>query len=157
MKAKRIVTFLILGWLLLCPFNVWAKSCSDYNANNCPHACKVENGACVETYVGDTFCEDENILEAVRIFGYLVFLMRIFVPIIIILVGTIDFVKIVMAGTEDSFKKQGMNLLFRFLIGVFIFFIPTLIDAVMQGLYTSEAISSEYKACERCLFKPFDC
>ncbi|MBQ2873520.1 MAG: hypothetical protein IJE89_05935 [Bacilli bacterium] len=58
--------------------------------------------------------------------------VRIIVPILVILMGTIDFAKAVIAGKEDNMKKAQTDFIKRVLIGVAIFFVPLLVDVVME-------------------------
>lgn len=110
-----------------------------------------------DTHIGDNICGETNVLKAVRFVGYFLALARLFVPIIIIGFGIFDIYKTVIAGTTDSFIKQLKSLGLRFVIGVLIFFIPTLISSVLTELEGFNVISSEYKSCEKCLLKPFNC
>lgn len=61
--------------------------------------------------------------------------VRIIVPILIILLGTIDFAKAVLAGKEDNMKKAQTDFIKRVMIGVAVFFVPLLVDVVMWLAY----------------------
>ena len=56
---------------------------------------------------------------------------RFIVPIIIIVLGTLDFFKAVMAGKEDEMKKAQKTFIKRVIIGVLVFLVPVLINAIM--------------------------
>ena len=58
--------------------------------------------------------------------------VRIIVPILIILLGTIDLSKAVIASKEDVIKKAQIDFIKRIIIGVAIFFVPALVDVVMD-------------------------
>lgn len=58
--------------------------------------------------------------------------VRIIVPILIILLGTIDFAKAVLAGKEDEMRKSQSDFAKRIIIGVAIFFVPLLINIVLN-------------------------
>lgn len=58
--------------------------------------------------------------------------VRIIVPILIILLGTIDFAKAVIAGKEDTMKKAQADFVMRVLIGVAVFFVPLLVNVIMD-------------------------
>lgn len=88
---------------------------------------------------GEYTCADMNVLfgskddpESVRylineILGY----VRIIVPILIILLGTIDFAKAVLAGKEDNMKKAQSAFVKRLIAGVVVFLVPTIVDIIM--------------------------
>ncbi len=72
---------------------------------------------------------------------------KIIIPILIIILGTLDFFKAVIAQKEDDMKKAQMTFIKRVIIGVAIFLIPVLINVIMyladivwEGLYSSCSI-----------------
>ena len=56
---------------------------------------------------------------------------RFIVPIIVIVLGTLDFFKAVIAGKEDEMKKAQKTFIKRVIIGVLVFLVPVLINAIM--------------------------
>lgn len=58
--------------------------------------------------------------------------VRIIVPILIILLGSLDLAKAVISGKEDIIKKAQTDFAKRLIAGVIIFLVPTLIDIVME-------------------------
>lgn len=58
--------------------------------------------------------------------------VRVLVPILVILLGVIDFSKAVLAGKEDNMKKAQNDFIKRVLIGVAVFFVPLLVDVIMD-------------------------
>ena len=58
--------------------------------------------------------------------------IRIIVPILIILLGTIDLSKAALASKEDQMKKAQTDFIKRLLLGVAIFFAPVLVRLVMH-------------------------
>ena len=56
---------------------------------------------------------------------------RFIVPIIVIVLGTLDFFKAVIAGKEDEMKKAQKTFIKRIIIGVLVFLVPVLINAIM--------------------------
>ena len=103
-------------------------------------------------HVGDNFCENSNILSVLRMVGYVLTLLKVFVPIIIIIWATLKFYQAVTAGSSEALSKQVKSLLYRVGIGVMVFFVPTLIDAVLVNFITADS-----KKCEICVLKPFSC
>lgn len=105
-------------------------------------------------YVADNFCSTKNVLTVFKICGYLLLILRLCVPIIIIVMGTLKFYNVVTSssGSQDSFSKELKSLLFRVAIGIFVFFVPTIVHATLYNF-----ISDESKMCEVCLLKPSKC
>lgn len=58
--------------------------------------------------------------------------VRVIVPILIITLGTIDFAKAVIAAKEDNMKKAQTDFIKRVIMGVAVFFVPVLIDIIMD-------------------------
>ena len=58
--------------------------------------------------------------------------VRIIVPIIIILLGIIDFAKAVIASKEDEMKKAQTTFVKRLIVGIAVFFVPVIVDLIMD-------------------------
>lgn len=57
---------------------------------------------------------------------------RIIVPILVILLGMLDFGKAVIASKEDEMRKAQSTFIKRVIIGVIIFFVPTIVEILME-------------------------
>lgn len=81
----------------------------------------------------ETIFGDKNNPESIRyMINEMLTYIRIIVPILIILLGTIDFAKAVMGGKEDVMKKAQSDFVKRIIAGVAVFLVPTLVDIIMQ-------------------------
>lgn len=58
--------------------------------------------------------------------------VRIIVPILVILLGSLDLAKAVIASKEDEMKKAQTTFIKRIILGVVVFFVPVLVDIIMQ-------------------------
>ena len=58
--------------------------------------------------------------------------VRIIVPIIIILLGSLDFAKAVVVGKEDEIKKIQKQFIIRIVAGVLVFFAPAIVNIIMK-------------------------
>lgn len=58
--------------------------------------------------------------------------IRIIVPILVIVLGMVDLAKAVIAGKEDNMKKAQADFAKRVLMGVAVFFVPLLVDVMMD-------------------------
>ena len=74
----------------------------------------------------------------------ILFYPKVLVPIIVIVLGIMDFAKAVFAGKADVMSKAQKTFAKRVVIGVAFFFIPVFIDIIMEladivwnGQYTS--------------------
>ena len=102
----------------------------------------------VKWNVGDHICFEEETVKVMLIANTFITIFKIAVPLIIIVVGTIKFVNAIMASDDKSLMKNIKNLGIRIFVGLLVFFIPTILDAIlsMTNYY------SETTACTKCLF-----
>ena len=64
------------------------------------------------------------------------------VPIILIVLGTLDLVKAVIAGKEDDIKKNQQTLIKRIIAAVIVFLVPVIVTVLMGWIG-----SSDWKTC----------
>lgn len=118
-----------------------------YEKNGKPITAKEYYGEYIEEGIidyneitGEVTCADYNAIfgskdnpESIRyMIDTILTYVRIIVPIIIILLGTIDFAKAVIAGKEDNMKKAQTDFMKRIAAGVLVFLVPTIVDIVMS-------------------------
>ena len=78
--------------------------------------------------VEDTCHGLKNIILIVK---FLLTIIQWVVPIILIVLGTIDLVKAVVAGKDDDIKKHQQTLIKRIIAAVIVFLIPMLVTVLM--------------------------
>ena len=86
------------------------------------------------------FCTDTK--EIWLLIGQIVKILQIAVPIIIILLGTIDLGKAVMAGKDDEIKAAQKMFLKRLIYGVAVFFVVMIVRAVFGVLGSRSTTNS---------------
>ncbi len=101
-----------------------------------------------------SLCKQTGVLSAFRFIGYLLMVVKIAVPIILIIMGSLDFSKAIMNSSQDAVKKATNMFATRIITGVAIFLLPTVINFVFNLLPESE---NNFKKCNTCLFKPNKC
>lgn len=74
-----------------------------------------------------------NILgqELADILNYVFQIIRIVVPILVVILITIDFTKAVAASKEEDMKKAQKTAIKRIIVGVIIFFVPTIVKIIL--------------------------
>lgn len=70
----------------------------------------------------------DNIVVVVK---FILKIIQWVVPIILIVLGTIDLVKAVVAGKDDDIKKHQQTLIKRIIAAVIVFLIPMLVSILM--------------------------
>lgn len=103
-------------------------------------------------YVAQNFCSD--IIKTLRLVSISVMVVRICVPMFIIIMGTLDIYNTVSSGKTDDLKKNLTILGKRMIIGLIVFFIPTIVRLVVNGLGGND---SNYQVCVNCIDNPRNC
>ena len=105
-------------------------------------------------HIGDKFCREKNTVNALKSIGRVIMVAKFAIPIIIMIRAIIDFFLAVVEGEPSYLKKKAISLVYRFISGVFIFFIPTLTNAAFNGLSYYNVISDDIDECQSCLLNP---
>ena len=79
-------------------------------------------------------CTSEAGYRLFGLAGYALDILQIAVPIILIIMGTIDLVRALVAQKNEQMKKAQSTLIKRVIIGVVIFFVPMAIKFVVGML-----------------------
>ena len=92
--------------------------------------------------------------------GWIFFFAKIIIPIILIIFGSIDLGKAVVASKDDEIKKSVKTLIIRAIAGIIIFFIPTILSLIVEVI-GGDDIYNEYSGtfarCTYCMFHPSEC
>lgn len=125
------------------------------NSNiNCSKISDTINGVTSAKTNLPKFCKQESVLKSFKFIGNLLFVVKIIVPIILIIMGTIDFAKAIIASRTDVLQKSAKMFAIRIGMGIAIFLLPTVISFIFSIFPSSK---NEFKACETCLFHPNKC
>lgn len=113
------------------------------------------NNKCVDGFVAGDPCSENSIRRVLKIFGFILLVAKIAVPLVIIGFGTFDLFKAVVDKDEKSFGKQIKQLLIRILAGLVVFFIPNIINAVFSLSDRFGIIEDDkYATCRSCVLEP---
>ena len=85
---------------------------------------------------------DGSLQTLVNIMYFALTIIQWVVPVLLILWGTIDLVKSVVAGKEDDIKKNQKTLVRRIISAVIVFLIPAMVS-ILLGLIGTEG----WKTC----------
>lgn len=113
-----------------------------------------------ESIIYDNLCYrfDEGIGAAFKIIGYVVLIAKWIVPLIIMVLGMVDFGKAVISSDEQAISKASKSLVTRFVAGIVVFFIPTIMLAFLNIIGVTNDIEglddnnpNRYSACTKCV------
>lgn len=81
----------------------------------------------------DVSCgEGSTLVNVIAIVRLVMNIICIAVPIIMILMGTIDLFKAVTAGKDADIKEKQKALITRIIAGVLVFLVPTIVSVIMN-------------------------
>lgn len=109
-------------------------------------AAKKAAGTTYKTVTLGSTCEG-SMQAIVNIFKFALTAIQWLVPILLILWGTIDLVKSVVAGKEEDIKKNQKTLVRRVISAVIVFLLPLAVS-VLMGLIGSEGWRTCWKDAE---------
>lgn len=101
--------------------------------------------------------EDLELLKTFKFIGRILSVVKILIPLVIIILGVVDFFRAVMASKDDEIKKSMKSLMFRAISGVVIFFLPTIINLIFMLIDDWGNYRTDYSVCSTCVTNPSKC
>ncbi len=101
-------------------------------------------------------CQEEDVLKVLRVVGYIIYVAKIVIPLLLIVMGSIDFGKAVIASDDKAMKDAGGTLLRRFIAAVIIFLLPTILNLLLGLVDNIESFDPDgnFANCTECIFDP---
>lgn len=134
-NVKKYKSLLLLLIMIVLPNMVYAYE--DYGANP---------------------CGQYGVLDAIKIIGYVIVVVKWVVPFILMVLGMIDFGKATVSNDDKAVAKASKALIRRIIAGVVIFLVPTIVLALLQivntGDYANTTGTGTFVSCTQCLFDP---
>ena len=111
---------------------------------NTSNKCLEDYKKCIDEQCDDIFGDKNVPGDLAYYINKVMAYVRYIVPVLIILLGTLDIFKAVVASKEDEMKKAQKTLVKRVIIGIAIFLLPVLINAIMS---LADMIWENYGSC----------
>lgn len=89
-----------------------------------------------------------------QLVGQLLTIIKIVIPVALIIVGIITLGKAVITTDEKEAKKGFQLLIKKFIVAVFIFFLPTLVTAMFTTVKDFSELRDDYDVCRECIVSP---
>ncbi len=86
--------------------------------------------------------------------GYGLFALKIIIPLVVIILGIMDFSKAVVSNDDHANRNATITLIQRFVLAVCIFFVPTVVHIVIGLVSDATKTKDSIEACETCLLNP---
>ena len=94
-----------------------------------------------------------NSIYAVRVIGYLIIIAKILIPIVLIVSSTIPLFDALVKGNGKDLSGAFLKILKKIGAGLIIFFIPTIINAMVE-IFTNKDYVNDFFACKECMYEP---
>lgn len=103
------------------------------------------------------FCAETK--DVWHLVGNILLVFKIVIPILLIIFGMIDLGKAVIGGDEKVIKEATSSIIRRLIAAVVIFFIPTIVGAVISIVGNAfeednDKTVADYTVCKNCITKP---
>ncbi len=103
-------------------------------------------------------CEEGKVLLVFQVLGYILFVAKIVIPLLLIIMGSIDFAKAIIDSDEKAIKDAVVKFIKRFIAGVIIFFLPTIFNFIFSLVDGAVDNQKNFTGCTNCIFDPLgDC
>ena len=94
--------------------------------------------------------------------GYALVVVKVAIPIVLLVMGAMDFMKAIFGADPKSFSTSIITLVQRVIAGVIIFFIPSImyiiIDIISDASNNKDFVSNGgFTVCNECMFHPTKC
>ena len=116
----------------------------------------IKNSTELEVKDVDMCLPGSTTLLVFQIIGYIIIIIKILVPIILIILGSIDLAKASISSDEKALKDATVQFAKRVLIGLIIFFIPTILDFFLGLVNGVNETAKKYEGCTDCILNPTD-
>lgn len=105
-----------------------------------------------------TFCEQEGVLKTFQVLGYILFVLKLLVPLILIIMGSVDFAKAIISSNEKPNAAVLKSFVTRVIIGVIIFLIPSILGFLISLVDGASETFEDggFSKCTDCLLYPLD-
>lgn len=102
-------------------------------------------------------CNEPKVARTLQFLGVILFIVKIFVPFLIIVLGSVDFAKAMIDGKNDEIPKKIPVLIKRVIAGIVVFLIPSIINFLFGVIDTYSETMQQYDNCRVCIFEPDNC
>ena len=149
MKKKCFFIAILILALFCFKNNVYASNILEYESNY---------NYILDTSAVEAFsCSNENVIKVLKLFSIMFFILKIAIPIIIVILGTISLVKVILSDDQGMLSKSISSLLLKIVLGIFIFFLPNLISTIIGYIDEANNVKSEFAVCSQCLLDYSKC
>ena len=102
----------------------------------------------MDLFLVANICEDPNVLKAIRLIQVLIKLVSVALPIVIIIIATVDIGKSVITEDTKAISNKYITAFKRLVLAVLVFFAPSIVNGFAALLENgSSNITKSYNSC----------
>lgn len=102
------------------------------------------------------FCNQDS-LKAFIFIGNIVTVLKIVIPLIIIVLGMIDFGRAMVSNDDKATVSAAKSLIHRLIAGIIVFMIPSLCYGLLNLMFKTEFDEYNNMTCTKCILKVNEC
>ncbi len=102
-------------------------------------------------------CGGANVMTVMKLIGYIVLVVKIVIPLVIIILGSVDLLKVMASGKDDQLKTSVASLVRRVIAGILIFFAPTIVNIAFNIINNLSPQPVTSTKCVQCITSPNSC
>lgn len=108
-----------------------------------------------DKFAAENFCKG-TVQGVFTTLGWVFFVVKIVIPILLIVFGSIDLGKAVISSKDDEIKKSVKTLVVRTIAGIIIFFVPTILGLFVKLIDNSDVYNGTFWDCTKCMLDPLN-
>ena len=105
----------------------------------------------------ETICSKPELRKPLKFIGTIVAVFKIAIPILIIVFGIIDLFKAIPNSKDERIMVAVKSIGVRFIAGVFIFFIPGIIQLILDWVNEWSNYQNTWCCCTQCILDSGKC
>ena len=155
MKTRLLKLFILLCCFFTFTKVSYAKNIDINNINFGSYSLILEDK--IQQGLDEFTCSNENIVKLLKIAAIGLIIIKIIVPVLLIIIGMVSLFKAFIDEDQGAFSKALSGFIFKLVIGVFVFLLPSILSAMINLINGTDKVKSEFEACSKCLLNYCDC
>ena len=103
----------------------------------------------------ENFCSESATIW--KLVGWVFMVFKIVIPLLLIILGSIDLGKAVISGKSEDVGKNAKSLAMRAVASVCIFLIPSIVGIIINWIAELTDTELDYETCSTCIVSPSKC
>ena len=105
----------------------------------------------------ETICSKPELRKPLKFIGTIVAVLKIAIPILILVLGIMDLFKAIPSSKDDRIMIAVKSIGVRFIAGVFIFFIPGIVQLLLDWVNEWSNYQNTWCCCTQCILDSGKC